>query len=61
MSADNYIAIRKEGRKYRGYTQFASCDEERFDGSPIIEDTTLRGIIKKAQAEYTEYGYTIDI
>ena len=51
MSADNYIAIIKEGRKYNGYTQFASSEKEDFSGRPIISSTSLRGIIRKAPAE----------
>lgn len=56
MSADNYILIRKEGKKYIGYHQFASDDEEQYD-SPMFKATSLKKAIQLAQQLYTEYGY----
>lgn len=56
MSADDYIAIRKEGEKYIGYHQSASADEEQYD-YPMFKATSLKEAIILAQAEWTEYGY----
>jgi len=61
MGRDDYIVIRKEGRKYKGYTQFAQDSvKEDFGKNPRFIDTSLRRVILKAQAENAEYGYRID-
>lgn len=61
MSADNYIVIRKEGRRYKGYMQFASDHKEDFT-TPSFVTTSLKKAIKIAQTEYAvcEYGYRVD-
>ena len=58
MSADNYITIRKEGRKWVGYHQSASTDEEQYN-RPMFIATSLKKAIIAAQEEWTEYGYRI--
>ncbi|GAG87924.1 unnamed protein product [marine sediment metagenome] len=56
MSADNFIAIRKEGRKYVGYDQSIYADEQCYD-YPVFKATSIKEAIRLAQAEHTEYGY----
>ena len=58
MSADNFIIIRQEGKKWVGYHQFASADDEQYD-RPMFTETSLRKAIKRAQEEPTEYGYEV--
>lgn len=57
MGASHYIVIRKEGREYKGYMQFAGC-KEKFK-APYFVRTSLIAAIKKAQSENTQYGYEI--
>lgn len=59
MSSDNFIVIRKEGRKWVGYHQFASADEQQYD-RPLFQTTSLKKAIIRAQEEETEYGYVVE-
>lgn len=60
MGADNYIVIRKEGRKYKGYTQFAQVGvPEQFIHTCFVV-TSLIKAIKQVQDIVTAYGYRID-
>lgn len=56
MSADNFIAIRKEGRKYMGYDQSASAERMCYDHA-IFKTTSIKAAIRLAQAKAAEYGY----
>ena len=61
MSANDYIAIAKEGRKYIGYHCCADLDETmNLSDNPIaFTATSLKDAIKKAQSQEfpPEYGY----
>lgn len=60
MGADNYIVIRKEGRKYKGYTQFSQVGvPEQYNHTCFIV-TSLIKAIKAAQKIFTQYGYRIE-
>jgi hypothetical protein len=59
MGADNYIVIRKIGRLYKGYTQFAGSGEEVFD-EPTFVATSLISSIYEAQRRNLHYGYRIE-
>ena len=61
MSADNYIGIWKSKKgKFYGYDLSASMDapKRRPQYAPRFVVNNLKKAIKKAQSEYTEYGYT---
>ena len=57
MSADNYIAIIKRGKKYIGYNRRFSdeCEVEKMP--KVFTVTSLKKAIHRAQACKAEYGY----
>ena len=63
MSTRNFIFIIKNSKgKFTGYECYASLDYNRLSdyrkyGIKIFEAKSAEEAIKKAQKEYTEYGY----